>query len=480
MLSSSATFQQRIRFNGSEDSIDRFTVLLKDAKDLLRQNSAEVLLEVIAHWKRNGSWGCKCTAAERRGYSRVFYLQVLTSNDVLLRIDKELEKLRCDYYLKSLLDRHNVGRSEFLLEAMILILENFKKNPSRGETAQPPTVPQPAPRHIRASSVAVGGDSTPRPKRSVRATESQAREAVPAKSWRQRIREQQLEENKRLRESVRSACDRERRHSLREAPPPTNRYTGRPSSIATSSVSVRSVLQNTQNIDKQESRSWEPVHNVHMKTAVEEVNARPPLMKEDKENARPPRSTKTEIDASKIHKKYDLNCPHTPKLSMKQRKHNSEALGEYLFVQPPDFRETPGYPKDMTHAERTKEGVDCDEVFPGLVLGNGATLKNKEYLKRIGISHVLNAAEFRGVNVDAAYFQKDGDEFEYKGIRVEDTPQTQICRYNLERMTMCVSSYGFSFRLGERLLPCHTHFPYHSRDRSARKHSETRNNKLLP
>ena len=72
-----------------------------------------------------------------------------------------------------------------------------------------------------------------------------------------------------------------------------------------------------------------------------------------------------------------------------------------------------------------RHGIDCDEVFPGIVLGNGATVKKKEYLKSIGVSHVLNAAEFRGVNVGEDYF---GTGFQYKGLRVEDTPQTQICR----------------------------------------------------
>ena len=60
------------------------------------------------------------------------------------------------------------------------------------------------------------------------------------------------------------------------------------------------------------------------------------------------------------------------------------------------------------------------------MLGNGATVKKKDYLKSIGVSHVLNAAEFRGVNVGEDFFGSSG--FEYKGLRVEDTPQTQICR----------------------------------------------------
>ena len=74
------------------------------------------------------------------------------------------------------------------------------------------------------------------------------------------------------------------------------------------------------------------------------------------------------------------------------------------------------------------KGIDCDEVFPGIVLGNGATVKKKDYLRQIGISHVLNAAESRGVNVNKEYFQKDSPGMEYMGLRVEDTPQTQICK----------------------------------------------------
>ena len=68
------------------------------------------------------------------------------------------------------------------------------------------------------------------------------------------------------------------------------------------------------------------------------------------------------------------------------------------------------------------------------MLGNGATLRKKEYLRRIGVTHILNAAEFRGVNLGKDYF--DG-EFHYMGVRIEDTPQTQICRYisNGERVT---------------------------------------------
>ena len=90
------------------------------------------------------------------------------------------------------------------------------------------------------------------------------------------------------------------------------------------------------------------------------------------------------------------------------------------------IRPLPGFSAALSQHERVREGVDCDEVFPGIVLGNGATLRKKEYLRRIGVTHILNAAEFRGVNLGKDFF--DG-EFHYMGVRIEDTPQTQICRY---------------------------------------------------
>ena len=80
--------------------------------------------------------------------------------------------------------------------------------------------------------------------------------------------------------------------------------------------------------------------------------------------------------------------------------------------------------KCISNHDQFALGVDCDEVYPGILLGNGATLRNRDYLAQLGVSHILNAAEFRGVNTGEDFFPG----FCYKGIRVEDTPQTQICR----------------------------------------------------
>ncbi len=112
-------------------------------------------------------------------------------------------------------------------------------------------------------------------------------------------------------------------------------------------------------------------------------------------------------------------------LTLKDRNFRCNYLSQYLEISTPDIRPVPGFDHPLSYFQRLQEGVDCDEVYPGVILGNGATLKRKDYLRKIGISHILNAAEHRGVNIDQHFF---GGEFKYFGLRVEDTPQTQICR----------------------------------------------------
>jgi hypothetical protein len=103
-----------------------------------------------------------------------------------------------------------------------------------------------------------------------------------------------------------------------------------------------------------------------------------------------------------------------------------------------------------------QEGVDCDEVYPGVFLGNGATLKRKDFLRKIGVTHILNAAEHRGVNIDKFFFD---DEFTYKGLRVEDTPQTQICRLSLVQFHLsklvCMQLGKFSVHMLNSFVPNH-------------------------
>ena len=97
-------------------------------------NSAEALLQALVFWQNNhGGFNLlnkhPCSAAQRNcgRISRIFYLQVLTTPDIMEQINAHLDRLRRAYALKSLLDSQAVGRAEFLLEALIFIIECFKE-----------------------------------------------------------------------------------------------------------------------------------------------------------------------------------------------------------------------------------------------------------------------------------------------------------------------------------------------------------------
>ena len=97
-------------------------------------NSAEALLQSLVFWQNNNSVynllnKHPCSAAQRNcgRISRIFYLQVLTTPDIMEQINAHLDRVRRAYALKSLLDSHAVGRAEFLLEALIFIIECFKE-----------------------------------------------------------------------------------------------------------------------------------------------------------------------------------------------------------------------------------------------------------------------------------------------------------------------------------------------------------------
>ena len=130
------SYQQRIPLKGTEDSIEYFIHLLKNTKNEIAVNSAEVLLKSMIFWHNgegsNQIYSSPATLANVRarssngGLSRVFYLQVLTTPDVMRQIGTELDIVRRSYVLKTLLDGLGVGRAEYLLEALILLIECFR------------------------------------------------------------------------------------------------------------------------------------------------------------------------------------------------------------------------------------------------------------------------------------------------------------------------------------------------------------------
>jgi len=72
-------------------------------------------------------------------------------------------------------------------------------------------------------------------------------------------------------------------------------------------------------------------------------------------------------------------------------------------------------------------GIDCDEVYPNVFIGDERTVRNKAFLKMLGISHVVNCAEGSGftmVSTGSGYYADVG--IKYIGINVLDIPQARI------------------------------------------------------
>ncbi|KAK6643225.1 hypothetical protein RUM43_004730 [Polyplax serrata] len=74
--------------------------------------------------------------------------------------------------------------------------------------------------------------------------------------------------------------------------------------------------------------------------------------------------------------------------------------------------------------------VDCDEVYPNIYIGDGTTAKHKSYLKKIGITHVLNTAEGKSLSMvnTSQYFYADVG-IKYLGFPLLDHPSTNISDY---------------------------------------------------
>jgi len=86
--------------------------------------------------------------------------------------------------------------------------------------------------------------------------------------------------------------------------------------------------------------------------------------------------------------------------------------------------------KGETLSDRYALGIDCDEVYPGILIGDEGTARNLEYLQGIGVTHVLNCAEgksFGQVETSAAMYKPV--KIQYKGLNISDLPQFPISRH---------------------------------------------------
>lgn len=68
-----------------------------------------------------------------------------------------------------------------------------------------------------------------------------------------------------------------------------------------------------------------------------------------------------------------------------------------------------------------------DEVFPGIHVGDKGAAKNTFYLKKVGVTHVLNTAEGQRqgtVDTSQEFYKPFG--IKYKGLKLLDVAQTNI------------------------------------------------------
>ncbi|KAF8787576.1 dual specificity protein phosphatase 3-like isoform X1 [Argiope bruennichi] len=92
----------------------------------------------------------------------------------------------------------------------------------------------------------------------------------------------------------------------------------------------------------------------------------------------------------------------------------------------PRFLEQP--PVEMTKALIC--GVDCDEVYPNIFVGDEGSARKKDFLQAVGITHVLNTAEgsnFGQVNTGTNFYADAG--IKYLGFDLIDAPRTRIIDY---------------------------------------------------
>lgn len=111
-------------------------------------------------------------------------------------------------------------------------------------------------------------------------------------------------------------------------------------------------------------------------------------------------------------------------------------LNEVIFATKcMQFQPLPGFNSHLDNLQhyRAQQEIDCDEVYPGIYIGDGATAKNKEYLKRLGITHLLNTAEGRRcgfVNTNSDYYRNTT--IKYLGLAIMDLPSINISKYFYE------------------------------------------------
>jgi len=121
------------------------------------------------------------------------------------------------------------------------------------------------------------------------------------------------------------------------------------------------------------------------------------------------------------HRNIRLRSPSIPR-----ERTRDELIDSIIHTRTKEHRVMPGFRSTSDFDERRHLKVDCDKVYEGIIIGNGETICNLEYLKGVGVTHVLNTAEHHVV-VNPSKYSCYG--IKYYGFHVDDLPGENISRY---------------------------------------------------
>ncbi|XP_030568346.1 dual specificity protein phosphatase 3 isoform X2 [Drosophila novamexicana] len=135
----------------------------------------------------------------------------------------------------------------------------------------------------------------------------------------------------------------------------------------------------------------------------------------------------TDRYSSSIGDRYSPHYYQSPSRLETSEQTTGRQLQRVLHYSMAPCRTLPG----LRRAECAIHDVDCDEVYPGIYIGDAAAAKNKTYLRMMGITHVLNAAEgCRYGQVDTGHsYYRDMPSIRYMGFPMVDAPTQDISRY---------------------------------------------------
>merc|ERR1719308_591726 len=73
--------------------------------------------------------------------------------------------------------------------------------------------------------------------------------------------------------------------------------------------------------------------------------------------------------------------------SIQRERTRDELIDSIVHTRTKEHRAMPGFKSATDYDERRSMRVDCDKVHNGIIIGNGDTICNINYLKSIGVTH---------------------------------------------------------------------------------------------